>query len=42
MRILLLLVFLSACAPISELEYKRKQMHKQDKKMFKQIKRSRR
>lgn len=42
MRILLILVFISACAPMSEVEYKRRKVEKESKIMFKKVKRARR
>jgi hypothetical protein len=38
---LLLLLFLSSCTPMTTQEYRHKMMLKQDKKMFKQVQKSR-
>jgi hypothetical protein len=38
----ILLLFLSACGSMSDLEYKKKRMLKQDRKMYKQVQKSRR
>lgn len=42
MRILILLLFISACAPMSEVEYKRRRAEKETIRMFKKVKRARR
>lgn len=40
--ILILLLFLGACGSMSDLEYKKKRMLKQDRRMYKQVQKSRR
>lgn len=42
MRILIMLLFISACAPMNEVDYKRKRAEKETIRMYKKVKRARR
>lgn len=40
-RIMILFLFISACSPMNEFEYKKHRMEKEGKRMFKKVQRAR-